>query len=511
MSTTMSDKSLIIIGAGLAGLAAGCYAQMNGYRSRIFEHHSQPGGVAAWWRRGQYHIDGGIHFLMGHREGQPLYELYRELGTAAPDTVTDMTEYGAFVDEASGKRLLLSSDLGQIISALASLSPADARPINDLAAGASAFQAAGAFDIGMGAPPELAGPLAMLSQFWGMRKVLKYFGGKYARPATEFARELHDPTLRYVVENLFLPEAPLWFILMVLALLDDRQMGLLTRGCEGFVRPIEKRYRDLGGEVVYHATVEKILVDGDKAVGVRLASPEGTLRSGEEHRADAVISAADGYSTLFQMLDGRYADKKVRARYRDWQLIKPWVMLSFGVGREFPGEPHFTLFRLAEPITVGPQKVELLGLRIFNYSPHFAPAGKTVIQPSFESEWDYWHDLQQRDRAAYEAAKEQVAAEVLHRLEAYYPSLSSHVEMTDVATPYTTWRYTLNYRGAYMGWLPTGPQLMTLLPRTLPGLANFVMAGQWVIPGGGVPTSLLSGRDAVRILCKRAGKPFVTR
>jgi phytoene dehydrogenase-like protein len=50
--------------------------------------------------------------------------------------------------------------------------------------------------------------------------------------------------------------------------------------------------------------------------------------------------------------------------------------------------------------------------------------------------------------------------------------------------------------------------IMTPLPRTLKGLANFAMAGQWVVPGGGVPTCLLSGRDAVRILCKREGRPF---
>jgi phytoene dehydrogenase-like protein len=166
------------------------------------------------------------------------------------------------------------------------------------------------------------------------------------------------------------------------------------------------------------------------------------------------------------------------------------------------------MYRLAEPIMVGPQKVELLGLRIFNYSPYFAPAGKTVIQPSFETEWDYWNELQ-KDRPHYEAEKERVAAEVLRRLEAHYPGLSSQVEVTDVATPYTTWRYTLNWKGAYEGWLPTGPQLMTSLPRTLPGLANFYMAGQWVMPGGGVPTCLISGRDAVRIMCKRDGKAFV--
>jgi phytoene dehydrogenase-like protein len=33
----MTEKSIIIIGAGIGGLAAGCYAQMNGYRSQIFE------------------------------------------------------------------------------------------------------------------------------------------------------------------------------------------------------------------------------------------------------------------------------------------------------------------------------------------------------------------------------------------------------------------------------------------------------------------------------------------
>ena len=90
----------------------------------------------------------------------------------------------------------------------------------------------------------------------------------------------------------------------------------------------------------------KILVSGGKAVGVRLAN-------GEEHAADAVISAADGHSTLFGMLDGRYGDDRVRARYQDWKLMKPWVMISFGVVREFPGEPHFTTYRLAEPFTVG--------------------------------------------------------------------------------------------------------------------------------------------------------------
>ncbi len=51
------DKSIIIIGAGIAGLSAGCYGQMNGYNTRIFEMGTGPGGVCTSWQRKGYTID----------------------------------------------------------------------------------------------------------------------------------------------------------------------------------------------------------------------------------------------------------------------------------------------------------------------------------------------------------------------------------------------------------------------------------------------------------------------
>lgn len=59
------EKSIIIIGAGIAGMAAGCYGQMNGYRSRIFEMHDKPGGLCTAWERKGYTIDGCLHWLVG--------------------------------------------------------------------------------------------------------------------------------------------------------------------------------------------------------------------------------------------------------------------------------------------------------------------------------------------------------------------------------------------------------------------------------------------------------------
>ena len=67
------DRSIIIIGAGIAGLCAGCYCQMNGYRSQIFEMHTVLGGLCTTWKRKGYKIDLCIHWLTGSSPGDPFH------------------------------------------------------------------------------------------------------------------------------------------------------------------------------------------------------------------------------------------------------------------------------------------------------------------------------------------------------------------------------------------------------------------------------------------------------
>ena len=44
------ENKVNIIGAGIAGLSAGCYLQMNGYDTEIYELHSIPGGLCTSWK-----------------------------------------------------------------------------------------------------------------------------------------------------------------------------------------------------------------------------------------------------------------------------------------------------------------------------------------------------------------------------------------------------------------------------------------------------------------------------
>ncbi|HEY3932758.1 MAG TPA: NAD(P)-binding protein, partial [Verrucomicrobiae bacterium] len=110
----MPEKSIIIIGAGLAGFSAGSYGRMNGYRTHILEHYREPGGVAKAWKHGDYLIDGGIHYLMGHRPGLACHQLYRELGIFQDRHFPDLTEYVHFIDEATGNRVSFTNDLDKL-------------------------------------------------------------------------------------------------------------------------------------------------------------------------------------------------------------------------------------------------------------------------------------------------------------------------------------------------------------------------------------------------------------
>ena len=75
-------KKICIIGAGVSGLSTGCYAQMNGFDSEIYEMHSIPGGVCTSWRRGEYLFDHCLHWVLGSNKGSSIYGLFEELGIA---------------------------------------------------------------------------------------------------------------------------------------------------------------------------------------------------------------------------------------------------------------------------------------------------------------------------------------------------------------------------------------------------------------------------------------------
>ena len=113
----------------------------------------------------------------------------------------------------------------------------------------------------------------------------------------------------------------------------------------------------------------------------------------------------------------------------------------------------------------------------------------------------------------YDSEQDQTAEQVLDVLERIMPGVSQDVEHTDVATPISYERYTGNWSGSSCGWLLTKKTILSMIlgmRKTLPGLDRFYMAGQWVEPGGSVPLCAASGKNAIALVCRDAGRRVVT-
>jgi phytoene dehydrogenase-like protein len=68
-----------IIGAGVAGLAVAALLAKDGFKVKLIESHSKPGGCASFFRNEGFRYDVGATTLSGLEEGQPIAELIKEL------------------------------------------------------------------------------------------------------------------------------------------------------------------------------------------------------------------------------------------------------------------------------------------------------------------------------------------------------------------------------------------------------------------------------------------------
>lgn len=276
--------------------------------------------------------------------------------------------------------------------------------------------------------------------------------------------------------------------------------GYIKGGSYPLAQRMVERYLELGGKISYKKRVDKIIVEQDRARGVRLT--DGTLI-----HADWVISAADGYSTIFSMLEGRYLSKEIDHAYKNWNLFMPFVQVSFGIGKQIPSDSPIILnFSRGQQIGMIPLD---FGYSLMNYSydDTMAPEGKTTLVMRYESPWALWKNL---EGEAYRREKERIKVDATACLEQLYPGISQHIEVIDVATPKTDVRYTGVKDGAYEGFMPTRENIMKSLKMTLPGLRNFYMAGQWLIPGGGLPPAAQTGKWVVQLICKNQNRRFVS-
>lgn len=535
MSHTPGNReSMIIIGAGLGGLSTGCYAQMNGYKTQIFEMHEIPGGCCTAWERGDFTFDCCISWLLGNGPGNEMHQIWMELGALQGKQMRHFDVFN-IVRGSNGQVVYFYSDPDRLEAHLLEISPSDAKLIRDFVGGLRKFRKA------LAVYPFLK-PVGLMGRWerWKMlASFIPYFNAirkSITVLMTDYSAKFKDPFLREAFNFILyekhqnFPVLPFYFQLASHANLSA---GVPEGGSLGLAKSIEARYRRLGGQVHYNAKVEEILVEDDRAVGVRLSD-------GREFRADIVVSAADGYTTMMRFLKGRYLNDTFRKLYTETinepHMVFPGYFIAFlGLDKPFPeGEPCTTY--LLEP----EEAEEMIGIRHpsinvqfrSRHYPELAPDGTSIVYATYFCDIAPWralnegpeqvsrvrkgeelHTLPVRRGHEYHAAKRRVSNAMIRFLEKRYPGLKDSISVRDVSSPLTQVRYTGNFDGTVLGWQPfveSGETLEEAIKEHGPvmqGLSNFYISGVWATTGGLIRAAA-AGRHVMHFICKDDGKDF---
>jgi len=493
---------MIVVGAGMAGLSTGCYAQMNGYRTSIFELHKIPGGLCTAWQRKGYTFDISMHMLTSSRNG-PFKKMWDEL------EVTKEQEFfyhnSLVTVEGRVKKFDFCLDRDKLEKQMTEISPGDTdliREFIDLFFGRSLINLA-SLD-----PPETRGPVQKIRLAFAMLPLMGIFM-KYGKTTLqEYVAKFKDPFLARALRSSVdspgwpMPRYPM-VALSGFARAGCQDAGYPVGGSKSVALKLAGFYERLGGKVHYRSRVADLLVENNKVVGI-------ILEDGSIHKADIVVWAGDGHHLIFDILGGRYTDEIIREMYIKWLVVKPMVHVCIGVDMDLSHEPQKLVYEVEKPVKIADEEFHWISIMLHAFDKNSAPAGKTSLEVWYATDYKYWENLA-KDRKVYEAEKTRIANETVEALEKKWPGFRSKVEVIDVPTPMTYVRYTGNWQGSVDGWYITPENMMKQqMKRTLPGLENLYMVGQWTAPFTGTVIAAQSGRQLIQVLCRKEKRPFVT-
>jgi len=247
------SKKIIIIGAGISGLATGCYAAMNDYDPVIFEAHNRPGGLCTSWHRKGFTFDFCIHNLAGSGDVK-LRKIWDELG-ALKDLKIINREVFVRVEDSKGNALNIYTDVKKLKEHLKMISPEDQDVIENYLNAAHSLLSADFFAMDMDG---ISSKLKIIPKAFSIIKWGKINLEDYSH---RFKNDFLRKAFSHVQYNMNGSQIPMFAHLIFMAGFEAGDMGWPKYGSLEFSKKIENRFLELGGELNYKSEVERIILE----------------------------------------------------------------------------------------------------------------------------------------------------------------------------------------------------------------------------------------------------------
>lgn len=486
----MNQKSILIIGAGMGGIAAAAHLARGGMHVTVLEKNNRPGGRCDRVSRDGHHFDTGpTLFIMPH-----VYEdEFAALGASLRDRLdlqrVDPTYHLVFDD---GSRLALTSDMKAMRNQLEAIEPDSFR-------GFLRYMDEGHRHYYQAMQHLVNRDFRTAGEFFSLRNLpllisLKPLVRHYSHMATYF----DEPRLKsaFTFQDVYMGlspfEAPATFSMMPYT---EMAHGVWypRGGMYQVVRSLVDIAQEAGVEFVYDTSVKRIELDGTQAKGV-------ILEDGQRLAADAVLANADLPYVYQELLDhDQQAERLAHKRYSCSVISFFW-----GVDKPYPSLGPHTLFladdyranfdAINRDLTV-PSNPSLYIHAPARLDPAMAPSGQdtlTAIVPV-----GHMHAGHNQD---WKALMEQARQAVFNRLnQVGISDLEDHIKFEMCFTP-LSWQKRYNLvKGATHGLCHNLTQLGYFRPgHRHARYHNLYFVGASTQPGTGMPTALISARLAAQ-------------
>lgn len=329
------SQRVIIIGAGIGGLATANLLAKAGYEVVVYEKNAQPGGRAGTMKIKGFTFDTGPSWYLMPDVFTHYFSLFGKSIDRELELVQLSPAYKVFFEHEDP--MIITSDSDQDAATFEAIEPGAGAKLKQYVRNGDEIY-------------RLSLRHFLYTNFTSLKDFTKseVLRRSYAMTRLAFtpidkyvSRYVTDRRLRQILEYpmVFLGSSPFSApaIYSLMSALDFQEGVYYPKGgLYTIIERLVKIGKDLGVTYHYESPVKRIVTDGREIKGI-------TLQTGKHVSADIVISNADLHFTETKLLDAK--DRSYPATYWDKREAGPSALLMYlGVKGELPELEHHNLF-----------------------------------------------------------------------------------------------------------------------------------------------------------------------
>lgn len=517
----MQDKyDVIIIGAGMGGLSCGAWLAHKGMKVLVVEQNVQPGGLCSSYKRNGFNFTPAASIITGTTKKDGIFlRLIKKLGIEKEIEFFPL-EQGYHVHLPDFNYYIYSGGVEarqRFIEQIINLFPHEASGIKAFFKTLVKIYEQMDYATFLG-----TGPMDIARILFKCPTLLRHMGKGIVPFVNDYVT---DPKLKTVlsINSTCANLPPSWMsVLGIAGLLIEGGLSNphLKGGSQAIPEAFAGSLRDSGGEVLLGHLVDKILVEGNKAFGIRivsspLARTEGASAEsgdGKEIMAKYIVSNAAARQTFQKLVGEEKTGKNFMKTLSQLKPTPPYCALFLGLDMDLKKMDlvpalhiHSSTYDIEEHFkNIGPKIVDEQGADpFFRFQlaplsdPTSAPEGKTaLVIHGIPTPSTGWEDPDYEKKAV---------DLMIRRAEKIIPELSRHIAYQEFWTPVTIDKYTLSGQDASIGWALSPTQVGPKRLAQQTPIKNLFLSGHWTRPAIGVMSTVISGLQAAKMILAREG------